>query len=281
MPAKIAAPLGLLALVGAALLVPPEPTARSVVADARRAHGSDRLRGQVVRFDFRDGCYQLVRPGGDFVYARTHEDPSARASRPAASDTVFAGALVRDVLTPRGVRRQRDDTGWTPADGEAARITTAVNSVAYFALLPFNLTDPAVRLRRLPDAAIRGEPYRTVEVTFAPNGGGRDWEDRFVYWFHRDRKTMDYLAYLFHTGEGGTRFRVATNPRTVGGVRWQDYENYEDATLGTRIEAYPTRLGTPTLQRVSDVRLERLGVGPATRPDTALACPPWSGPPSA
>ncbi|HYE56956.1 MAG TPA: hypothetical protein VD948_00550, partial [Rhodothermales bacterium] len=68
-------------------------------------------------------------------------------------------------------------------------------------------------------------------------------------------------AYHYHTDGGGTRFRVATHPRVIGRVRWQDYENYTDSTLGKRIEAYPSRLGASTLHRVSDVQLEHVEVG--------------------
>ena len=38
---------------------------------------------------------------------------------------------------------------------------------------------------------------------------------------------IDYLAYKFYTGEGGARFRVAYNPREIGGLRFVDYKNYK------------------------------------------------------
>ena len=263
MPRKIAAAPALLALSALALLVaacrpadapadasasPAEDSARAVVEAARRAHGSAVLDRAVVSFTFRGAAYTLRRDGGRFDYARAYADT--------------AGVAVVDRLTNDGLTRTRAGRPAPLDDRARASAETQVNSVAYFALLPYNLADPAVRLRPLPDATIRGERYRTVEATFAPEGGGRDFEDRFVYWFHPARHTLDYLAYHFHTGEGGTRFRVATNAREVGGARFADYENHADSALGARIEDYPARLGAPTLRRVSDVVLEGVRVEP-------------------
>lgn len=258
MRASSALLLVLLVLADAAC-APGAPSAERIVAQARRAHGSARLDTATVRFVFRGDCYDLRRDDDRrLTVERVYRDTVPGETGPYV-------LLWRERYGPGGVSRDVPGTrSGGPLSGQEARgVETVLNSVAYFALLPYNLSDPAVRLRRLPDAVIRGAPYRTVEVTFVPEGGGRDWQDRFVYWFHRDRHTLDYLAYRYHTDEGGTRFRVATNARTVGGVRWQDYENYTDTTLGDRIEAYPARLGTPTLVRVSDVVLERVAVGEA------------------
>ena len=76
-----------------------------------------------------------------------------------------------------------------------------------------NLGDPAVQPRYLGVDTLQGEPYHEIEVTFRQDGGGRDYEDRFIYWIHPERHTMDYLAYGFHIDDGGARFREATQER--------------------------------------------------------------------
>ena len=79
-------------------------------------------------------------------------------------------------------------------DEQRASLNTAVNSVSYFALLPHALTDPAVQSERLGVDTIRGVPYHRVEVTFQQQGGGPDWEDRFVYWFQTETMEMNFLS---------------------------------------------------------------------------------------
>ncbi len=85
--------------------------------------------------------------------------------------------------------------------------SNSVNSVAYFALLPFRLNDAAVNKRYIGTSEIKGEPYFEIEVTFQQKGGGKDHDDVFIYWIHQQHFTMDYLAYSFIVDGGGTRFR--------------------------------------------------------------------------
>src|SRR5690606_31989160 len=136
------------------------------------------------------------------------------------------GRRVEDVIDNDGLRRLVDGVAVPLDPVEAARTNTTVNSVAYFALLPFPLRDPAVRLRHLGPDTLRGVPYERVEVTFAPEGGGRDWQDRYLYWLHPEAHTVDFLAYTYELGANevgpfatGSRFREAVHARTVGGVR--------------------------------------------------------------
>lgn len=222
-----------------------EATDEAVVARARAVHGVDRLDHATVSFTFRDDAFEVHREGGRFAYRRLHTDS--------------LGRTVADVLDNDGLRRTVDGEP-TPLGEAAGSAETALNSVVYFALLPYNLADPAVRLRSLGADTIRAEPYDRVEVTFAEQGGGADWEDRFVYWFHAERGTMDYLAYRFHTGDGGTRFREAINPRTVAGIRFADYRNVTADPDSIRLEEYPRRFEAGTLRAVSEVALGDLRV---------------------
>jgi hypothetical protein len=105
--------------------------------------------------------------------------------------------------------------------------TASINSVIYFALLPFGLNDPAVKKELLDTVTIQKTSYAKIKVTFKQEGGGTDFQDEFLYYINQKTGTMDYLAYTYATEGGGIRFRQAINPRVVGGIRFQDYVNYE------------------------------------------------------
>ncbi len=228
---------------------PPDPHA--LVERAIVVHGGDVLRRAVVTFDFRGKHFTVTRDGGRFRYERTYTDTT--------------GAAVREVLDNDGLFREIDGVRVAMTDSARSKLATPLNSVPYFALLPFNLNDPAVQKSYLGQALLEGEPYHEIEVTFRQEGGGRDYEDRFVYWIHRDRYTMDYLAYGFHVDEGGTRFRQAFNVRTVGGVRFADYYNYVSDSLPTpnaAIERYDELMQAGAVRLLSEIVLENVSVRP-------------------
>lgn len=223
------------------------PDAEQVVDRAIKAHGGDRFRQSEVRFTFRGDRYRIRREGGMYRYERRYEDSLGTVREVMANDTLY-----------RMVEGERQDL----SDGERASIRTAVNSVIYFALLPFRLNDPAVQLRMLRETEIRGEPYHEIEVTFRREGGGEDWDDRFVYWFHRNQYTMDYLAYHYHRDGGGTRFREAINRRRVGGLLLADFRNYTSSAIDTAVEEYDRiyEERPEALDLVSEIRIEDLEV---------------------
>ena len=229
------------------------PAAEAIVDSAVAAHGGDVMHRAVMTFDFRGTAFRLVQDGGRFRYSRTYTDS--------------LGRTVQEVLSNDSLYRAVNGTRVDVNDAEARPIETAVNSVAYFALLPEPLTDAAVQPTRLGRDTIEGAPYHVIEVTFRREGGGRDWEDRFVYWFRTDTYAMDYLAYAYGLGTGGEepghRFREAYNVRRVNGVRVADYRNYTDTTLTpSTLERYPSRLNAETLELVSTVDLDSVRVRP-------------------
>ena len=219
-----------------------------LVERVRAAHGSARLVHAEVTFTFRGDRFVAARDGGRFSYARHHVDTT--------------GVRVVDILDNEGVRRQRGGEEVDLTLRERNSVETVVNSVIYFALLPYNLADEAVEPRWRGEDTVRGEPFDLLEVTFRPDGGGRDWEDRFIYWVHRQRGTMDYLAYDFHTGDGGTRFREAYNVREVDGVLFQDYRNYSADHLDETppLEGYAALFERAQLELVSEVEIEDVRV---------------------
>lgn len=227
--------------------VPRDSAAVAILARARRVHGADVLDHAEVTFDFRDTPFTVRREGGHFTYARVMED-SAR--------------VVRDVLGNDGFTRTVDGAPVALPERERLAAAGAVNSVVYFALLPYSLADPAVRPRLIGADTLGGEPYHLVEVTFRKEGGGQDYQDRFVYWIHRTRATMDYLAYSYEVNGGGARFRQAVNPRTVGGVRFADYRNYTAEPLEPPLDDLGRLFEAESLALVSEIVLDRVRVVP-------------------
>lgn len=230
---------------------PPETDPQRIVDRAIEAHGgAHRLDGTVIQFDFRDRRFRLQHDSGLFRYERTFPDSSV---------------AIRDVMTNDGVWREIDGEQIDLTDSMRRSVTSGVNSVAYFALLPFKLNDPAVRKRYLGADSLKGEPYYKVEITFEKEGGGRDYSDRFIYWFHRDDHTMDFFAYDFEEDDGGTRFREAIRAREVGGLRFPDYNNYTSdlySSPGDSIENYDDAYRSNNIRRLSEITLENISVEP-------------------
>lgn len=233
----------------------PSPAAQALVTATLATHGSHALDRAELAFAFRGTPFTVRRHEGRFRYARTLTDS--------------LGRTVEEVVDNDGVHRFVDGAE-VPLDPAAARrVETAVNSVAYFALLPLPLRDPAVQPRALGPDTIRGEPYERLEVTFDEDGGGRDYEDRYLYWLHADRHTVDYLAYTYELGANetgpnatGSRFREVIGVHEISGVRLQDYRNLT-ADVGDALERYPTLYEADSLRVVSEVVLDSVRVTPA------------------
>ncbi|MBC5993441.1 DUF6503 family protein [Pontibacter cellulosilyticus] len=224
------------------------PDTQQLVDQAIAAHGGQNLDKAVVTFKFRDRQYRALRDQGAYVYSRTFTDDST-------------GQRMHDVMSNSGFKRTANDVEVELPEERQQAFTSSINSVVYFALLPYFLNDAAVQKEYLGEATLKGEPYHKIKVTFAQEGGGEDYEDEYVYWFHQKNHTMDYLAYSFKEEDGsrGTRFREAVNPRKVGDVLFQDYINY------TSKEKFPLQnfdkaFEAGKLEKVSEINLEDVKV---------------------
>ncbi len=218
---------------------------------ARIHHGSALLDGAEVRFSFR-GTPFVLRVGDDFRYARMLVDS--------------LGRTVEEVVDNAGTHRFVDGTEAELAPDEARRVHTAVNSVAYFALLPWPLTDPAVRARLLTPDRVAGEDYDRVAVTFAREGGGPDFDDRYVYWLRQTDGQIGHFAYTYEPTPGdtsraetGTRFRVPIRTRRVDGVLFQDWRNLTADSLAD-LRTFGDRYDNRDVFEVSEVVLDDVRV---------------------
>lgn len=232
--------------------------ADSLVQQAVARHGGDVLDRAAVTFTFRDDRFRIRRNDGMYRYVRSYEDSLGRA--------------VEEVLTNDSLYRAVDGARVDLTESERLRVEEDVNSVTYFALLPYFLQAPAAHPEYAGADTIDGTPYHRVRVTFQQEGGGRDWDDTFVYWFDRDDLSMDYLAYAYGNSPDetyGTRFREAYNVRTVEGVRFADYVNYTAPGDSLRnLTRYPRLLARDSLERVSRIELDDVAVRPL---DTAAS----------
>ena len=124
-------------------------------------------------------------------------------------------------------------------DSISKMYSESLNSVLYFFRLPYTLKDVGAIKTLMNTESIMGSSYQKIGVHFTSENGGVDYQDTFRYWFEKETKTLDYLAYQFHTNVGGNRFRVAINRRIIDGIVFQDYENYR-APKNIPLDELPT-----------------------------------------
>lgn len=193
--------------------ITPPPTAQEVVDLAIDASGVEMLINAKATFTFRKISYSYLMEDGSYKYTRTQYDS--------------AGNEIKDVLANNGLTRLINSEEVSITEEKRAAYTSSVNSVIYFAFLPFRLNDAAVNKSYIGMVELGDNQYHKIKVTFDANGGGEDYEDVFYYWFDTEDYSMGYLAYSYNEeDEGkGIRFRVAYNSRKVNGVTVQDYKN--------------------------------------------------------
>ncbi len=196
----------------------PSGDAVSIINQSIESAGGDRYENAMISFDFRDLHYNITRNGGQYLMERTRVDEQ---------DT------IHDFLDNDGFSREINSMLVDVPDSMVPRYSNSINSVFYFALLPFGLNDAAVNKEYLGSITLKGQDYHKIKVTFNQEGGGEDFDDVFIYWINKQTWSVDYLAYEYHTDGGGLRFREALNPRVVGGIRFVDYNNYKPKEKGS------------------------------------------------
>lgn len=226
----------------------PEPKIydpQELVDQAIEAHGAQ-YKDKLVSFDFRDRRYSVLREEHKYTYTREWQDDSL--------------GDVRDILvnSSKFTRLINGDTAAVTEEW-AKKYGSSINSVLYFFQVPRILNDRGARKKYVGEFEFKGEKYLGVEVTFSQEGGGEDYEDVFLYWFHEDKKTVDYFAYSYATEGGGVRFREAINRRELKGLIVQDYINYK-AEKGTSLASLPDLFQKGELEELSIISNERVKV---------------------
>lgn len=161
----------------------------------------------------------------DRTYSLEYEDQSKILKRIFEIDS----SIIVDIRKNSSFERVIDNNSVIVPDSMARKYANSINSVHYFAYLPYGLNDPAVNKRLLGERSLKGKDYYVLEITFDEQGGGDDFEDIYIYWINKQTFAPDFLAYEFHVDGGGMRFREAYNERIIEGIRFVDYTNYKPA----------------------------------------------------
>lgn len=220
-------------------------TAQEIIDKTIEKAGASRYKYASIEFKFRDHTYKSSRKGGEFQLERNITDSTGK---------------YRDVINNTGFQRFINDTLATVPDSMVVRYTSSVNSVHYFAHLPYGLNDRAVNKKLAGETILKGQPYYKIKITFQQEGGGADHHDEFMYWIHKENFTIDYLAYKFLVNDGGIRFRAAFNPRVIEGIRFVDYMNYTISNFNTKLEDLDKLYEEGKLEMLSTIETEVISV---------------------
>ncbi|MBT8286703.1 MAG: hypothetical protein HKN00_06190 [Flavobacteriaceae bacterium] len=199
-----------------------------------------------MEFDFRGRHYVSMRKSGNFEYTRITRDSLSE--------------IIDTYSNMKPFRRIKNGEVVKLPDSLSSRIENSINSVNYFVLLPNGLNDEAVNKSYLGEVSIKDKNYHKIQVTFDEQGGGKDFEDVFIYWINSDNYAMDYLAYKYFTNGGGLRFREAFNIREINGIRFSDYRNYKPKDKSVALEQLDAQFKAGELELLSLIETENIVV---------------------
>lgn len=220
--------------------------AQKIVDAAIEAHGGKAFEKSKIEFDFRAMHYTIYKSPTAFEYTREFTDSTG---------------TVKDVLNNDGfVRTVNGVKIDTLTEERVGAFSRSVNSVAYFAFLPYGLNDPAAVKTYLGETELKGKKYDKIKVTFVAEGGGEHFEDEFLYWFGKEDHLMDFMAYSYHTDGGGVRMREVSHVNEVGGIRFQNYLNLKTDDKNTPVEKMEELYIAGQLEKLSEINLENTEV---------------------
>lgn len=238
--------IGIFILILACNEKPPKPlTAQEIVDKSITDSGGALYEDYGSAFVFRDKKYVSENANGKKVLKRIFE---------------LDYTQIMDVKNGNDFERYMNDSLVAVPDSMAVKYANSVNSVHYFARLPYGLNDGAVKKELLGKETIGGKELYKIKVTFDQQGGGDDFDDIYLYWFDVENFKPEYLAYDFHVNGGGQRFRRAYNERYVNGIRFVDYENYKPKNEGTDILEIGLLFDKGELELLSKIELTDITV---------------------
>ncbi|MEZ4808756.1 MAG: DUF6503 family protein [Allomuricauda sp.] len=220
-------------------------TAQEIVDRSIEASGGMHYADHNTSFFFRDRKYISENVDGKKILKRI---------------TFLDTVMVTDIRGEKSFQRFMNDSLVAISDSIANRYANSVNSVHYFARLPYGLNDGAVNKELLGEETIKGKEYYKIKVTFEQQGGGKDFDDTYMYWFDKQTFKPNYLAYDFHVDGGGQRFREAFNERYVNGIRFADYHNYKPKLEGVDVSEMGKLFEKGELELLSKIELEKIEV---------------------
>lgn len=219
-----------------------ENPAQEFVDRSIELSGGDLYKQKKIKFSFRGIKFTVVQNDTSFYYERIVEKD---------------GESVKEVLHNGNLTREKGGIENELTGRDAELVHEAINSVPYFAMLPYKLNDGAVIKAYEGEVAIKGTAYHKVKVTFEGEGSGTSPDNVFYYWFNKETGFMDYLAY----SKGGNRFREAYNQRVINGIRFADYVNYKsDDLLAPNVNKYDKLFEDGELRELSRIVLDDVQV---------------------
>ncbi len=225
--------------------------AQKIVDDSIAAHGGATFSQSLIEFDFRKIHYTIFKTDSEFEYIREFTDSTGQ---------------VKDVLNNSGfVRTVNGAKIDTLTEERIGAFSRSVNSVAYFAFLPYGLNDSSTIKEYLGEAELNDEKYDLIKVTFKKEGGGEDFDDQFLYWIGKDDHIIDFIAYSYHTDGGGVRMREVSDVIEVGGIRFQNYLNLKPEDKDTPVEKMQDLYLSGDLELLSEINLENIKVLPLNK----------------
>ena len=198
-------------------------TVDEIIDETINAYGGSKVFNSLIEFDFRDKHYTAKYQNYKYEFKRSFSDS--------------LGQII-DILNNEGFMRTIDDSVVMLTEEWQGRYSRSVNSVIYFFRIPFIMKDGAVKPELIGETTIKDQDYYKVLISFNEDGGGDDFDDRFVYWINKSNFYIDYFAYSYSTDGGGKRFREAINPRNISGLQVEDYINYKPKDMKVAIEDY-------------------------------------------
>ncbi|EAR00396.1 hypothetical protein FB2170_13281 [Maribacter sp. HTCC2170] len=223
--------------------------AQQIVDKSIEISGGELYGASNVSFDFRDRNYVMERVDGKKVLKRIRKN-----------DTLD----LIDIKTNNRFERYVDGKLTQLPDSLSNSYGNSVNSVHYFAYLPYGLNDPAVKKEYLGEIVIKDKEYYKIKVTFSQENGGDDFDDVYIYWFNVKTLKPDYLAYEFHVNDGGLRFREAYNERIVSGIRFVDYKNLKPKLKNQSIYKIDSLFIKGELELLSRIELKNIIISPSS-----------------
>ncbi len=223
----------------------PEPYNIEVITKAIEKACNGNCEQATIEFDFRDKHYKSTRDGGQYELERISSDSLG---------------TLKDVVSNNGFERFVNGEQIDLPDSLALKYSNNVNSVHYFAQLPYGLNSPAVHQELIGTDIINDKVYYEVKITFSEEDGAEDFEDKFMFWVNVDDYTTDYIAYSCATNGGGIRFREAYNPRVIEGIRFVDYNNYKTDSLTVGLDKLDDLFENGGLEFLSKIETENVSV---------------------
>lgn len=222
-----------------------ELSTQEIIDKSIKVTGVDKIKNAKLSFDFRDKHYVALRNEGVFKLNRSFVENN---------DT------IEDVLSNSGFIRFKNSKPIIVLDSMAKKYSESINSVHYFSVLPFGLNDKAVQKKLLGETTIKRTEYYKIQITFAEEGGGVDYDDVFIYWIDKKDFKIDYLAYTFHVNGGGMRFREVRKEHAIQGIILADYNNYKPKESNIKLTSLDKTFEKGELIKASEINLENIEI---------------------